>query len=445
MISKVSPITSSHHRCIDPLIEYLTHGHKDELKDEKERVSDFFTMNLYADDLETATQEMMYYASLNTRSSKSKYMHLILSLPENEKLDQATWKNIVSDYLDAVGMTGHQCIAVQHEDNGKQHYHLVINRIDVNTHARVNDYLLYKKLQRFDEQIEKKYNLNQFEHVKTFENKSERVARDIEKKSEHQSFISYLLLHKEEIINSKSWNELFNNLKKLNCTIAVKGRGLIIKSLSNKDYAIKASTFDRSFSYAKLIKKFGFYDFEKSHSNSSQDAQPEPAKTEYKQEPVTKNAKRIEYSQYFFKRILERHDDVVDKGNRLLVHKAKSYKTYQDILKIAKRRFGDGKIVATGSNDFQRRLMYHAIKMNIKVKFSDLKVQQEYERQLAKLKYKKAQIAKLHREQEAMKRQQEQMERLNEQTRRADELKQRARSKEAKRAAQEAQPRAFHR
>lgn len=397
MISKVSPVTSSSFKCIATLGDYLAHGHKDELKDQKERISNFFTMNLNADDLETAVEEMMYTASLNHRSNKSKYMHLVLSLPENEKLDQGTWKNVISDYLNFVGMKGHQCIAVQHEDNGKQHYHLIINRIDTNTHARVNDYKLYRKLQRFDEQIEKKYNLNEFEHVKNYENKAERKARDIESKSEHQSFISYLLLHKEDIINSKSWNELFSNLKKLNCTIAVKGRGLIIKSLNNKDYAVKASTFDRSFSYAKLIKKFGYYDFENNKTEQQEQTQIEEPKTEYKQEPITQNAKRIEYSKYFIQRILDRKDEVIDKGNRLIVSKAKSYQTYQDLLKIAKRRFGNGNIIANGSYDFQKRLMYHAIKMNIKVKFSDHKVQREYEMQLNKLQHQKSKIAELHR------------------------------------------------
>ncbi len=446
MISKISPVTSASFKCIATLSEYLRHGHKEELKEEHERVSDFFTMNMYADDLETATQEMMYYASLNTRSNKSKYMHLVLSLPEHETLDQATWKNVISDYLDAVGMNGHQCIAVQHEDNGKQHYHLIINRVDTQTHARVNDYLLYRKLQKFDEEIEKKYNLQCFDH-QSYDQKVERKARVIDSKSEHQSFISFLHEHKEEIISAKSWKELLSNLQKLNCTIAIKGRGLIIKSLSDKDQAVKASTFDRSFSYAKLVAKFGvFPDFSKLNTEASE--APQIPQTEYKQKPLTKNAKRIEYSQYFIKRILDRHDNVVDKGDRLLVHKAKSYETYQDLLKIAKRRFGDGNIVAKGRYDFQKRMMYHAIKMNIKVKFTDAKVQQEYEQQLTKIKHQKAQIAKQHRkmQMEQAMHNQEQRERLlnDRQNRRAD-AKQRIKSQESKRATQETQQRTFHR
>ena len=447
MISKLSKVASASATCIASLSSYLAHGHKDELKTQQERITDCFTLNMYADafvdDLDTATEEMMFYASLNTRSEKSKYMHLVLSLSENETLDQATWKNIVADYLEAVGMKNHQCIAVQHKDNGKEHYHLIINRIDTKTRTRVNDYKMFYKLQRFDEQIEEKYNLQRYDHKvynrdnpQVLENKAERKARDIESKSEHESFIFYLLNYKQEIINSRSWSELFSNLNKLNCTIAVKGRGLVIKSLSDQKVEVKASTFDRSFSYKKLMDKYGFYDFTKPPK-----PEPELPKTEYKAEPITKNAKRIEYSKFFLQLILERHDKVIDKGDRFVVSKAKSYKTYQDLLKIAKRRFGDGKIVATGSYDFQKRLMYHAIKMNIKVKFSDAKVQREYEQRLATLNHQqKTEFVK--RQRNIIKRDQE-LKNDRQNIRARDQ--QRVRSQESTRTQQTTQSRSFHR
>ena len=164
MISKVATVRSSSAFNIKTLNDYLRLGHKDEPKLENERVINFFTLNMYSDDLETATQEMMYTASLNTRSKCSKYMHLVLSLSEGEKSDLDTWKKIINDYVKEVGMENHQVIAVQHNDNGKEHFHLIINRIDTEKHTRVNDYKLYYKLQKFDEKIEEKYSLKQFDH-----------------------------------------------------------------------------------------------------------------------------------------------------------------------------------------------------------------------------------------------------------------------------------------
>ena len=375
MISKVAPVKSASAFNIKKLEEYLRTGHKDEPKQEAERVKSFFTFNLYSADLDTATQEMMYTASLNERSKKSKYMHLVLSLSPDETLTDEQWQNVVKDYLKEVGMEGHQCIAVKHDDNGKEHIHLVINRIDTNTHARVDDkWKLFKHLQKFDEKIEKKYNLKQFDHNPTYEKKAERKAKNIEIKSERQSLISYLLEHKEDILNATSWQDLQRKLRQINCEIKIKGRGLVIKSLDqNHNDEVKASTFDRNFSYSKLLKKFGLF---KSFEEETEAEKPQDT---YTQKPLTKNAQRIEYTKYLIQRIEERHDKVIDKGDRFIAQKVENYQTIQDMLKIARKRFGVGNIRITGNEDWQRRVAYQAVKMNIKVQLTDETVKKEYE------------------------------------------------------------------
>ena len=406
MISKVVKVKSSSAFNIKSLQDYLRTGHKDEPKNEKERVINSFTLNMYADDLETATQEMMYTASLNERSNCSKYMHLVLSLSDGEKLSNEQWKNVVKDYVKEVGMKGHQVIAVQHNDNGKEHFHLIINRIDTEKHTRVNDYRLFYKLQKFDEEIEKKYNLKRFDHKTDQEIDYQRSAlnnaKKIEINSEHQSFLSYLLEHKDEIKNSaNSWKELQHKLAEFDCQIVVKGRGLVIKSLNPEHPSeTKASSFDRDFSYAKLVKKFGLppsnlNDLSKSKQEKLEDKQQElnQQKDTYTAKPLTQNAKRIEYTAYFFKKIEDRKDKVLDKGNRLLVKKADNYKTYQDTLKIAKKRFGDGNIRVTGSRSFQQRMMYHALKMKINVKLADPDLQRQYDLKLARINYEAKQRA----------------------------------------------------
>lgn len=393
MISKVATVRSSSAFNIKTLNDYLRLGHKDEPKQENERVINFFTLNMYADDLETATQEMMYSASLNTRSKCSKYMHLVLSLSEGEKSDLDTWKKIINDYVKEVGMENHQVIAVQHNDNGKEHFHLIINRIDTEKHTRVNDYKLYYKLQKFDEKIEEKYSLKQFDHkadtTHDFQQSALNRAKDVEKKTEHQSLLSYLLEHKEEIKNSAtSWKDLQQKLLEFDCQIVVKGRGLVIKSL-NKDHLseVKASSFDRDFSYSKLIKKFGLPPADLNKEPTEQEKDKVKQVKSYVAIPLTKKAKRIEYTAYFFKKIESRGDKILDKGNKFIVKKLDSPDTVRDLLKISKKRFGNGNIRVNGDRNFQRRVMYHALKMNIDIKLSDPVLQREYDLKWSRLKF----------------------------------------------------------
>lgn len=393
MISKVAKVKSSSAFNIKTLNEYLRLGHKDDPKMENERVKSFFTLNMYSDDLETATQEMMYTASLNTRSKCSKYMHLVLSLSEGEFLTDEQWKLVAKDYLKEVNMTDHQAIAVRHGDNGKDHLHLIINRIDTNSHARTNDYQLYRKLQKFDEEIEKKYNLKQFDHkadtTHDFQQSALNRAKDVEKKTEHQSLLSYLLEHKEEIKNSAtSWKDLQQKLLEFDCQIVVKGRGLVIKSL-NKDHLseVKASSFDRDFSYSKLIKKFGLPPADLNKEPTEQEKEKVKQVKSYVAIPLTKKAKRIEYTAYFFKKIESRGDKILDKGNKFIVKKLDSPDTVRDLLKISKKRFGNGNIRVNGDRNFQRRVMYHALKMNIDIKLSDPVLQREYDLKWSRLKF----------------------------------------------------------
>ena len=407
MISKVATVRSSSAFNIKTLNDYLRLGHKDEPKQENERVINFFTLNMYADDLETATQEMMYTASLNTRSKCSKYMHLVLSLSEGEKSDLDTWKKIINDYVKEVGMEKHQVIAVQHNDNGKEHFHLIINRIDTEKHTRVNDFKLYYKLQKFDEKIEEKYNLKQFDHKADqnidYQQSALNHAKDIEKKSEHQTFLSYLLEHKDDILKANSWKELQEKLAQYDCCIKVKGRGLVIKSLNpeHKDEA-KASSFDRNFSYSKLVKKWGLppsdlnnepekKESEKKNKNEFKTVNSEPNKDTFTSKPLTKNAKRIEYTAYFFLKIKERKDLVIDKGNRLIVKRHNDPRTLYDTLKIAKKRFGNGHIRINGDRKFQLAMMNAAMKMNIDVKLSDPILQREYELKCTRLRFEQKQ------------------------------------------------------
>jgi hypothetical protein len=55
--------------------------------------------------------------------------HHILSVPPEEKLGDEVWKEIIPKYLERMGFTENQYIAVKHQDTDHNHVHIVTSRI----------------------------------------------------------------------------------------------------------------------------------------------------------------------------------------------------------------------------------------------------------------------------------------------------------------------------
>jgi hypothetical protein len=86
--------------------------------------------------------------------------HQSLRLPVGEKIDEALWVAISSEYMERMGFSeDHQYVVVQHDDAGGQHVHIVASR--VSTTGEVwkgrDENLITTKLVA---ELEKKYNLN---------------------------------------------------------------------------------------------------------------------------------------------------------------------------------------------------------------------------------------------------------------------------------------------
>ncbi len=62
---------------------------------------------------------------------KKPVFHAFLSLPDNEHLTAEKWEEIAKDYLKEmnIDIEKHQYICVRHNDNGKDHIHIMANRI----------------------------------------------------------------------------------------------------------------------------------------------------------------------------------------------------------------------------------------------------------------------------------------------------------------------------
>lgn len=95
---------------------------------------DFICSNMSADknNVSDLTDEFKAVGKFRTDIKKPVF-HAFLSLPETEYLTAEKWEEIAKDYLKEINIDieKHQYICVRHNDNGKDHIHIVANRVGV--------------------------------------------------------------------------------------------------------------------------------------------------------------------------------------------------------------------------------------------------------------------------------------------------------------------------
>jgi len=89
-------------------------------------------------------------------------LHIPLSLPKGEKLDDDKWKEVIDSYFDKMGLdvNKNQYVAVRHTDNDHDHIHLVINKVDYDLKV-FKDPFSAKRSIKACQDIEKELNLTQ--------------------------------------------------------------------------------------------------------------------------------------------------------------------------------------------------------------------------------------------------------------------------------------------
>ncbi|EFX6283554.1 TPA: relaxase/mobilization nuclease domain-containing protein [Enterobacter hormaechei subsp. xiangfangensis] len=95
---------------------------------------DFICSNMSADknNVSDLTDEFKAVGKFRTDIKKPVF-HAFLSLPDTEHLTAEKWEEIAKDYLKEINIDieKHQYICVRHNDNGKDHIHIVANRVGV--------------------------------------------------------------------------------------------------------------------------------------------------------------------------------------------------------------------------------------------------------------------------------------------------------------------------
>ncbi|HIF9439694.1 TPA: relaxase/mobilization nuclease domain-containing protein [Photobacterium damselae] len=138
--------------------------------------------NMSGSDAKTLSREFSFSRSLRS-DIKNPVWHCSLSLPKGDSIDVATWDRLSNRFLQEMGVdTGnHQFIVVKHHDTDKEHVHIVMSRISLDSqlwHGR-NDVMHAIEATQI---LEKEFGLTLTPGYFELNEKSNKVKRKISKK-----------------------------------------------------------------------------------------------------------------------------------------------------------------------------------------------------------------------------------------------------------------------
>lgn len=262
MIAKIIPIKSVRKSNYSVLIQYLT-----DPQDKSERISQIKVSNCYSDDQIAALIEIQNTQGMNKRAKSDKTCHLVLSLPEGERLPLSDLNAIEERFCEALGFGVHQRISVVHDDTNNLHVHIAINKIHPKNLTIHNPYYDYKKVAKLCEQIEQEYGLTQINHEPQSD-KASRVAQEIETRTGVESLLGWIRREcLDELKQSDNWQDLHQVLARHGLEIKERGNGFVL--VANSGAAVKASSVDRSLSKGNLTQRLGAFILSDNSAQSS--------------------------------------------------------------------------------------------------------------------------------------------------------------------------------
>ncbi len=215
------------------------------------------------DDYQLAIHEVESTKAMNTRSNKGKTYHLVVSFrPEDEvRLSPEVFKEIETEFAKALGYEEHQRHCGVHKNTANIHLHIAYCQIHPERRTRHEPFKDFAIRDRLCRQLEKRYGLTT-DNGRDPEQKVSKNDRamSFESRTGQESLFSYVHRHKDAIVtdlsSAKTWMDCHRVFHKLGLVIKLHGNGLVICD-SKGEHSIKASELDRSFSKARLEKRFG--------------------------------------------------------------------------------------------------------------------------------------------------------------------------------------------
>lgn len=222
---------------------------------------------LAGDDYALGIQEAVDTQAMNTRTTKEKTYHLIVSFrPEDEaRLTPEMFKDIEEEFAKALGFSEHQRHCGVHKDTNNLHMHVAYNMIHPERLTRNEPYRDFIKRDLVCRVLEKRVGLA-IDNGRGVEKETPQlsdVAATVEAQTGQQSFEGYAKERRDRIMEALAqavdWEQVHTIFALYGMEIKPHGNGLVVKD-RNGPHAIKASRLDRSFSLSKLSKIFGTYD-----------------------------------------------------------------------------------------------------------------------------------------------------------------------------------------
>ena len=181
------------------------------------------------------------------------HIALSYSAVDAPKLTDEKMIQLAQEYMCEMKITDTQYIIVRHQDREHPHVHIVFNRID-NSGKTISDRNdMYR-----NEQVCKKLKAK---HGLYFAGGKEQVKQHRLKEPDKSKYEIYTAV-KNEIGKSRNWQQLQERLAEKGITVRFKRKGQTDEiqgiSFSKGEYTFKGSEIDRSFSFSKLDKCFGY-------------------------------------------------------------------------------------------------------------------------------------------------------------------------------------------
>lgn len=220
-----------------------------------------------SDTYNAALIEIEATQGINTRCQGGKTYHLLISFrPEDEALlNQESMRGIEAAFAEALGFSDHQRVCGVHKNTNNMHLHVSYNMIHPELFTKREPFRDFYKLSEVCREMEKKYGLvvdNGISQGQEASAQIEQKAASMEAHSGEQSFQSFVLEHKDDILKklgtAGNWAEAHAALSEFGMTIKPHGNGLVVVSGTGKG-SIKASTIDRSLSKKRLTDRLGEY------------------------------------------------------------------------------------------------------------------------------------------------------------------------------------------
>lgn len=286
------------------------------------------------DDYELAMQEIADTQALNTRTTKEKTYHLIISFrPEDQsKLTPEAFKTIEERFARALGLEEHQRLCGVHGNTENVHMHIAYNLIHPEKLTRIEPWKDFIARDRLCRELEKEYGLAPDNgRIKDRKRGIGEQAAAMEAHSGQQSFERYAQEQGAgiytEMASAKTWEDIHTIFARHGLELAPRGAGLIVKNRHGKQRA-KASAVHKEFSLKKLEASFGKF-------QKAPEKLPESERA-YSSKPVQKNADSKKLWQEFqeTKKAHKAELDAIkqkweeyrkDLANRVIARKSRAY------------------------------------------------------------------------------------------------------------------------